>query len=132
MIKSKPSLLQQYFFNAEKKPKYFFLEDVALIKLREPYHFDHKINSICLPLKPKFIKPIDESWYGKRFQFAGWGNLNATKKLSYILQHVSMGIMNSEGCFRNYIETVPLPKNWKDVKQKGFCADTSPNAGIVG
>ena len=42
-----------------------------------------------------------------------------------------MGIMNSEGCFRNYVnESVTLPpKLWTEVKKKGFCVDTSPNAG---
>ena len=122
MIKSKPTLLQKYGHGV----KYFYMEDVAIIKLREPYWLDHKINSICLPKKP-----LDESWYGTRVQFAGWGFFDETKNRSSILQHVSMGIMNSEGCFRNYVnESVTLPpKLWTEVKKKGFRVDTSPNAG---
>ena len=105
------------------------MEDIALIKLKNGFTLNHKINPACLPMKPQFKNII-----GQKIQVAGWGRCNASLGVSPdILQHVKLQVMSHEKCIRKYIKDIYWqPGNWKDIKKKGFCAESiiETDAGI--
>ena len=88
----------------ECKPKHFFLEDIALIRLRKAFTLNHKIHPACIPMNPKFKDII-----GQKIQVAGKGRCNASLGVSPdILQHAELQVLSHEECLRKYIKNKPM------------------------
>ena len=101
-----------------KKDKQFFVNDIALITLDEPYDISRRIiNPVCLPHKLDYI---DEKWNYQQLIISGWGEYDSTARESDILQSAVVRKVGNIYCHQ---QVFPGHQHAVDLENdhKGFC-----------
>ncbi|XP_077493802.1 serine protease 56-like [Amblyomma americanum] len=72
--------------------------DIGLIKLQSPIHFDSLVHSVCLPVRP--LDPV-----GKSALVAGWGRTQEGGQSSQHLLYITSEVLPFESCKRTFNST---------------------------
>lgn len=89
-----------------------YLNDIGIIKLREPVKLNQYIQPACLPRMPMYPKRYNRpSWA------VGWGSLSHDSPITHRLQNVEMTLHESQVCNNVYPD---VKKNWNRQLCSGF------------
>ncbi|XP_053117447.1 serine protease 27-like [Hemicordylus capensis] len=92
--------------------------DIALVELKEPVTFSHRIIPICVPDARVRFLPNQKCWV------TGWGEVEGRDRLqtSDILQKLEVPIISTNTCNALYHQGSSEPKGTQDIKRDMICA----------
>ena len=116
-LKTDFDLKLQELNNPEVHEESFFIHDIALIKIDEPFLSSYEGRNVC----PICLMPNNMPTLNQDITIVGMGKTKKNGKKPLTLQFATVKQITGKQCFKKWYPNQEIPKTLSNEEKKGFC-----------
>ena len=117
LLKTDFDLKLQELNNPEVHEESFFIHDIALIKIDEPFSSSYEGRNVC----PICLMPNNMPTLNQDITIVGMGKTKKNGKKPLTLQFATVKQITGKQCFKKWYPKKEIPKTISNEEKKGFC-----------